>query len=88
MAVCADACMSVCDTYCNCPHQLCLPEEDVWRSVLRWGCHRVGCSQQAGERSDQEREKLKLVGAPFVYRTCSDCSVPGAMMLQHRTVST
>ena len=43
--------------------QLCLPEEDVWRRVLRWGCHRVGCSELAGERSEREREKLKLVGA-------------------------
>jgi hypothetical protein len=41
--------------------KLCLPEEDVWRSVLRWGCHQAQCPANPTQWSEEDRLKLKTM---------------------------
>ena len=42
--------------------QLVLSEEDVWRSVIRWGENQAGCSGGYSQWTDDDRLNVKEVG--------------------------
>ena len=42
--------------------QLVLSEEDVWRSVIRWGENQAGCAGGYSQWTDDDRLNVKEVG--------------------------
>jgi len=43
-----------------------LSEEDVWRSVIRWGENQAGCSGGYSQWTDDDRLNVKGVGVAYV----------------------
>lgn len=43
-----------------------LSEEDVWRSVIRWGENQAGCSGGYSQWTDDDRLNVKEVGGATV----------------------
>ena len=51
--------------------QLVLSEEDVWRSVIRWGENQAGCSGGYSQWTDDDRLNVKEVGGATNFAVAS-----------------